>query len=40
VFQAHVVDSLPRTGTGKVRRTALVQMLLDGAFENRPQPAV
>ncbi len=31
--QAHVVDSLPRTGTGKVRRIALAQQLHEGALQ-------
>jgi acyl-coenzyme A synthetase/AMP-(fatty) acid ligase len=35
-YQAHVLDSFPRTGTGKVRRIALAQQLHDGAFQGEP----
>ena len=37
VIQAHLVDQLPRTGTGKIRRMALAQALHEGAY--RPAPA-
>ncbi|MFI4933375.1 MAG: class I adenylate-forming enzyme family protein [Caulobacterales bacterium] len=35
-YQAHLVESLPRTGTGKVRRIALAQQLHEGAFMAEP----
>ncbi|MFI4975356.1 MAG: AMP-binding protein [Caulobacterales bacterium] len=35
-YHAHVVDRLPRTGTGKVRRIALAQLLHEGAFQVDP----
>jgi acyl-coenzyme A synthetase/AMP-(fatty) acid ligase len=35
-IQAHVVDRLPRTDTGKVRRIALAQLLHEGAFQADP----
>jgi acyl-coenzyme A synthetase/AMP-(fatty) acid ligase len=35
-YRVHVVDSLPRTGTGKVRRLALAQQLHDAALLTAP----
>jgi acyl-coenzyme A synthetase/AMP-(fatty) acid ligase len=35
-IQAHVVDSLPRTNTGKVRRVDLARLLHEGAFQADP----